>query len=329
MSLTASALGLHPYACLFIDTTWRDLLRAYGDIATAQDTAAAQTRIQKLFHADCLVAISARTAFDAWLRVRAFPRGSEIVMTAINIPDMIKVMREHGIVPVPVDVCVRTLAPAAAALEALITPKTVAVLVAQIYGRQFPLDAFVDVARRHRLPLIEDLAESYAGPGFTGSPDAHLSLFSFGPIKYNTAFGGGIAVVRDAAVLAQMRALHSSYATRTKTEMLHKLAKYSVVMAFLNVPVLSGSTMRLCRALGVDHKAYVVSLLRGFPDKFFEKLRHQPDPAMLAILERRLREFDAADFALSATNGEVRGRDSLTMIQLQIDRRWDWGVEFR
>jgi hypothetical protein len=47
-------------------------------------------------------------------------------------------------------------------------------------------------------------------------------------------------------------------------------------MAFLNLPILSGVTIKLCGLLGIDHRAYVVSLLRGFPDKFFEKLRHQP-----------------------------------------------------
>ena len=204
MSLAAQVYGLHPYACLFIDTTWKDMLRAYADVALAHDTTAAQERIQKAFHPDALVCISARTAFDCWLKVQSFPRGSELILTAINIPDMTKVLREHGIVPVPVDVCVHTLAPAPGAVEALITPKTIGIMVAQIYGRQFPLQPFAEVARRHKLPLIEDLAEGYAGPQFTGSSEAHLSLFSFGPIKYNTAMGGGIGVVRDAAVLAKV-----------------------------------------------------------------------------------------------------------------------------
>ena len=108
-----------------------------------------------------MVTIAVRTAFDCWLRVKQFPKGSEIstasppiflcadnltgifipgyrfpliykqitVMTAINIPDMVKVIREHGLVPVPVDIDPHTLAPTAAAVEALVSPRTVALLV--------------------------------------------------------------------------------------------------------------------------------------------------------------------------------------------------------
>lgn len=40
-------------------------------------------------------------------------------------------------------------------------------------------------------------------------------------------------------------------------------------MTFLNLPWLTGITIRMCAALGIDHRAHVVSLLRGFPDKVF------------------------------------------------------------
>jgi hypothetical protein len=46
MSLVASALGLHPYACLFIDATWKDMMRAYVDVVLARDTDQAHKRIQ-------------------------------------------------------------------------------------------------------------------------------------------------------------------------------------------------------------------------------------------------------------------------------------------
>jgi hypothetical protein len=38
-----------------------------------------------------------------------FPIGSEIIVTAINIPDMIKVIRNHGLIPVPVEIKPETL----------------------------------------------------------------------------------------------------------------------------------------------------------------------------------------------------------------------------
>ena len=47
--------------------------------------------------------------------------------------------------------------------------------MAQIYGRQFSMTPYADCARKHKLALLEDLAESYAGPTFTGTSLSHQS----------------------------------------------------------------------------------------------------------------------------------------------------------
>jgi dTDP-4-amino-4,6-dideoxygalactose transaminase len=44
-------------------------------------------------------------------RVRAFPPGSQLLMSAINIPTMVDLIRFHKLVPVPVDIDPTTLAP--------------------------------------------------------------------------------------------------------------------------------------------------------------------------------------------------------------------------
>lgn len=132
-------------------------------------------------------------------------------MSAVNIPDMSKVIRESGLIPVPVDIEFDTMFPTPEAVEAAITPKTVAVLIAQLYGRRCELDGIAAVTKKHNIPLIEDLAEGYGGPKFTGSPLADLALFSFGPIKFNTSFGGGIVVIRDKAMFQRVEAFHNTY----------------------------------------------------------------------------------------------------------------------
>lgn len=40
-----------------------------------------------------------------------FKPGSEIIVTAVNIPDMISVMRHNGLTPVPVEIDQSCLAP--------------------------------------------------------------------------------------------------------------------------------------------------------------------------------------------------------------------------
>ena len=59
------------------------------------------------------VFLSVRTALDLLLEAWALPRGSEVLMSAVTIPDMVAIVRHHGLVPVPVDLDMRRLAPTA------------------------------------------------------------------------------------------------------------------------------------------------------------------------------------------------------------------------
>ena len=42
-----------------------------------------------------LPCLSVRSGFDLYLKVMAFPPGSEVIMSAINIPDMVAVVKHH------------------------------------------------------------------------------------------------------------------------------------------------------------------------------------------------------------------------------------------
>ena len=58
-----------------------------------------------------LVAFCVRSMWDLYFQVKKFPKGSEILMTGLNIPDMTRIVNEHGCVPVPVDLSPDTMAP--------------------------------------------------------------------------------------------------------------------------------------------------------------------------------------------------------------------------
>ena len=64
-----------------------------------------------------LVCLSVRSAWDLVLEALDWPPGSEVIVSAITHPDMITIIRAHGLVAVPVDVDLNTLAPAVADLE--------------------------------------------------------------------------------------------------------------------------------------------------------------------------------------------------------------------
>lgn len=55
--------------------------------------------------------LSVRSCWDLYFQCRKFPPGTEVLMTAINIGDMVRIVEEHGLIPVPVDLDPYTMAP--------------------------------------------------------------------------------------------------------------------------------------------------------------------------------------------------------------------------
>ena len=94
-------------------------------------------------------------------KVYNFPIGSEIICSAINIPDMITVIRHHGLIPVPVDIDPKHLKPTLEDIKNAYTSKTKGIMLSYLYGSRFdPTDIF-QWAKEKGLLIFEDEAESF------------------------------------------------------------------------------------------------------------------------------------------------------------------------
>jgi perosamine synthetase len=58
-----------------------------------------------------LVCLSVRSGWDLWLGAQDLRAGDEVLVSAITHPDMIRIIHEHGLQAVPVDIDPETLAP--------------------------------------------------------------------------------------------------------------------------------------------------------------------------------------------------------------------------
>lgn len=144
--------------------------------------------------------LSVRSSWDLYFQCRKFPAGSEVMMTAINIGDMTKIVEEHGLIPVPVDIDPYTMAPSLQQIKAATTEKTKACLFAYLFGITYDLSPFSEFLSGQGIEIIEDCAQSWRGlDTFRGSPHALITMFSFGTIKYNTAFFGSVNIIRESA----------------------------------------------------------------------------------------------------------------------------------
>lgn len=147
-----------------------------------------------------------RMAFYYILKAMNLPAGSEIVLPALTfwvIPEMARVA---GLRPVFADVDPRTFNMTAESLERVITPQAVAVVPTHLWGLPCDMMDIMAVARRHHLVVIEDCAHA-VGATYR---DRHVgtfgdaAFFSFQTLKPLNTYGGGMAVVRDPQLGAQI-----------------------------------------------------------------------------------------------------------------------------
>jgi dTDP-4-amino-4,6-dideoxygalactose transaminase len=246
-----------------------------------------------------LACSSVRAGFDCLLSALDLDPGDEVLFSAVTHPDMPRVARAHGLVPVPLDLDLATMAPRPGALERALSPRTRALVVAHLFGARFDLDGCVAFAREHGLLLVEDSAQTIRGPHDCGDERVDVSLFSFGSIKTATALGGALVRVRDAALLRRMRDLEASWPRQPRREHALKTLKYLVLVA-LDRPLPYTALVALARFSRFDLDAFVSSTVRAFQahegqdveHAFLLWLRRRPSAPLLALLERRLRRFD-------------------------------------
>jgi perosamine synthetase len=294
-----------------LDLGFSDLVFALGACAFARrgETEAARTE-RELGGRDAVVCASLRSGFELLLDALALPEGSEVLVSAVTHPDMVRIVERHGLVPVPVDLDVETLAPRLDVMERAVTARTRAVLVAHLFGGRVDLAPVIRLAERHRLLVLEDCAQSFAGPGDRGDERAAVSLFSFGTIKTCPALGGGVVRVRLPGVAERMRELEPFWPRQRRRDYAARVIRF-VGLRALEAPLVYGLFVRLGAAAGLDTDALVnraVHALRppssGDADSFERWLRRRPSAPLLAVLRRRVRSFDHGRLRHRAERGE-------------------------
>lgn len=278
-----------------LDIGWRDLLAGLARCVRSERPARVQRRIETRWSAqdDALVCLSVRSGLDLLLQALALPPGSELLVSAITIPDMLTIIRQHSLVPIPLDIDPATLSVNATEAAALIGPRTRAILVAHLFGSRMPLAALLDVAHRHGLLLIEDCAQVYDGV-YHGDPASDVSLFSFGPIKTATAFGGALLRCKDRTLAERLRLLQGHYPRQSNGAFLRRLLRFAL-LKLLARPICLALFVAVCRLRRRGHDQLINAAVRGFGGKdLMRRIRFQPSAALLHLLERRLRRFDPA-----------------------------------
>ena len=96
-----------------------------------------------------------RTGFDLLFQALRFPKGSEVICSAVTIKDMVKIVQHHGMTPIAVDLDMHTLEPDMNLLRKAFTPNTKMMVIAHVFGSRCNLDAIAEECSKRGVLLVE------------------------------------------------------------------------------------------------------------------------------------------------------------------------------
>jgi len=129
-----------------------------------------------------------------------------LISVAVSFPTTLNPALLYGVVPVFVDVDIPTYNIDVTKIEAAITPKTKAIMIAHTLGNPFDVEAVAEIAKKHNLWLIEDCCDAL---GATVN-DKHVGTFgdigtlSFYPAHHITLGEGGAVFTKNAKLVKIM-----------------------------------------------------------------------------------------------------------------------------
>lgn len=137
------------------------------------------------------------------LKDRQIRRGDEVITVACGFPTTVTPILQYGAVPVFVDVTIPQYNIDVTQLEAALSSKTKAVMIAHTLGNPFDLKAVKEFCKKHNLWLVEDncdaLGSEYTldGKVYKTGTVGDIGTSSFYPPHHMTMGEGGAVYTRD------------------------------------------------------------------------------------------------------------------------------------
>jgi dTDP-4-amino-4,6-dideoxygalactose transaminase len=161
----------------------------------------------------CIAVNSATAGLHLALEALDIGPGDEVITTTHTFTATAEVVRYLGADVKLVDIDPATLNIDPAAIEAVVTPRTKAIIPVHYGGLAADMPAILAIARRHGLKVVEDAAHALPATSsgrLVGTLDSEAAVFSFYANKTITTGEGGMLVTRDGALAkrAQVMRLH-------------------------------------------------------------------------------------------------------------------------
>ena len=184
-----------------------------GGFILGPEVEALEAEVAALSGAEFGIGVSSGTdALVVALMAAGVGPGDEVICPAFTFFATAGSVERLGAVPVFVDVLPDTFNIDPEKLEAKVTSQTTAIIPVHLFGQAADMAAVMDIATRHHLTVIEDVAQAigarFADRGCGSIGD--FGTFSFYPTKNLGGLGeGGLVTTNDPALAGRARAIRN------------------------------------------------------------------------------------------------------------------------
>nr|BFF23491.1 DegT/DnrJ/EryC1/StrS family aminotransferase [Glycomyces mayteni] len=161
--------------------------------------------------AHCVAVNSGTSALQLALMAMGVGPGDEVIVPSFSFAASANAVRLVGAEPVFADIESGSFCIDPAHVEALVGPKTVAIMPVHLYGHPADMTRLVQIAERHGLAILEDACQAH-GAAVDGKPVGSFGIggtFSFYPTKNMHSLEGGMVSTDDAQFARTLRLLRN------------------------------------------------------------------------------------------------------------------------
>ena len=227
----------------------------------------------------CAATSSCTTALHIAVAALGLKPGDEVIVPSFTWIATANVVEYMGAKPVFCDIELNTFNLDVAQLEKCITPRTVGIIPVHLFGLMAPMPAVMDIARKHKLWVVEDAACGFGAAinGKHAGVIGDVGCFSFHPRKSVTTGEGGMLTTDNLKLDVLFRSLRDHGASLSDLER-HENKKSYLLPDY----ALLGYNFRMTDfqgALGcvqLDRAEWILKQRRSLAKKYDDRLSNLP-----------------------------------------------------
>ncbi len=240
-----------------------------GWVARGEELEQFEQRLAEFIGVKYVVTVNSGTAaLEVALRALEI-EGKEVITTTTSCAPTANGIIHSGNKPVMVDISREDYNFDVEQIEQHITPNTAAILPVHIYGRPANMERIMAIAQKHRLPVIEDCAQSL-GAKFQGKMTGsfgEVGCFSLNINKVITTGEGGFIATNNLTIAEKARIIRNYGREVSRSDYCYTMLGHNFKFTNLQAAIGLAQLNKIDRLIAArrSNAAYLTSLLNDVP----------------------------------------------------------------